>query len=175
VARIEVTRAAHAPLAGGDPTRCHAIRADGRELLPGLTRPEADAAAGWLSHMPNADRCLVLVEVTLPVVLSDGAGPHLLDGSGALVLALGPHPHIAGARVAMGAAPPGPPAAPRAPSHVVGVVAPQPAGGWLWLARAEVAEHERVAALDGADQATGPPDLRRWADTWAGAVPTLGE
>ena len=37
-----------APLAAGDPTRCHAVTTDGRVLLPGLTRPGAEAACGWL-------------------------------------------------------------------------------------------------------------------------------
>lgn len=170
-----MTRAVGAPLAGGDPTRAHALEADGRTLLPGLTRPEAEAASRWLADVPPRDRRLVLVEVVLPVVLTDGAGPHLLDASGSLVLALGTHAHLVGARVAMGAltASDGDTTNRVDTPHIVGAVRPMPAGGWLWLARAVVAAVDRVPALDGVDAAHEEAALRTWADRWAGAVPTL--
>jgi hypothetical protein len=165
VAGIEPIRVPDAPLAAGDPTRCHAVSADGQVLLPGLTRPEAEAACGWLQPVPVPDRALALAEVALPVVLTDGAGPHLLDAPGTLVLVLGPHPHIDGAHVAMGAP---------SPRQAVGVVRELGGGGWIWLARAEADDAGRVAALDGADSAVDGDALRAWARTWAGAFPTLG-
>lgn len=157
---------ADAAMAGGDPTRAFAVAADGRTLMPGLTRPEADDACRWLAGLGPADRLLALAEVALPVVLTDGAGPHLLDAHGVLVLALAPHPRLAGARVAMG----GP-----APRHCVGLVRPHPGGGWGWLARAEVDEADRVAALDSLDAVRDMPGLASWASEWAGVIPILQE
>lgn len=154
-----------APMAAGDPTRVHAVRADGRVLMPGLTRPEAQGACEWLRHVPAHDRWLALAEVVLPVVLTDGAGPHLLDADGGLVLALAPHPSIAGARVAMGAP---------SPLHAVGLVRPVGDGGWSWLARAEVDDAGRVAALDALDAVVDAEGIAAWAAMRAGAVPSLG-
>jgi hypothetical protein len=94
------------------------------------------------------------VQVTLPVVLSDGAGPHLVDADGGLVLALGPHPHIAGASVAMGEA---------APDHAIGLVEAAGDGGvWRWVARARVAPEGRIAALDDIDAAPDREAAARW-------------
>ena len=157
-------RAPDAPLGGGDPTRRHAVRAAGRVLMPGLTRPEAEAAAQWLRDVPGPDQLLALAEIALPVLLSDGAGPHLLDSDGGLVLVLGAHPHLAAAGVAMGAP---------SPRHAVGVVRALPAGGWIWLARAEVPEAQRVPALDALDAVGDAAGLAAWADAWAGAIPTI--
>jgi len=164
VAGIEVIRAPDAPLGGGDPTRRHAVRADGLVLLPGLTRPEADDACRWLGAMAGDDRPLALAEVALPVVLTDGAGPHLLDADGSLVLALGPHPAIAGALVAMGAP---------TPLHAVGLVTRVGGGGWAWLARARVADSGRVDALDGLEAVVDASGLRSWAARWAAVMSTL--
>ena len=133
--------------------------------MPGLTRPEAEAAVAWLAGMPAADRGLALAEVALPVVLSDGAGPHLLGADGALVLVLGEHPRLDRMHVAMGAPSPG---------HAVGVVRPGAEGGWLWMARAVVPEQRRVPALDSLDAVADAAGLAAWADEWAGAIPTLG-
>lgn len=158
-------RAPDAPMAAGDPTRVHALRAADRVLMPGLTRPEAQAACAWLDRVPPPDRPLALAEVALPVVLTDGAGPHLLDADGGLVLALGPHPAIAGARVAMGAA---------SPLHAVGLVRPLGNGGWIWLVRAHVEDAGRVAALDELDGLPDADAIAAWAAVRAGAVPSLG-
>lgn len=165
MARIEVIRAPDAPLGGGDPTRRHALGVGDAQLLPGLTRPEAEAAATWMPSVPEVDRHLALAEVALPVLLTDGAGPHLLDADGALVLVLGSHPNVPHAHVAMGAP---------SPLHAVGVVQPLPAGGWIWLGRAQVPDEQRVAALDGLDAVADAAGLGAWAAEWAGAVPTLG-
>ena len=137
MAGIEVIRAPDAPLGGGDPTRRHAVLADGLVLLPGLTRPEADDACRWLGAMASDDRPLALAEVALPVVLTDGAGPHLLDADGGLVLALGPHPALAGGRVAMGAP---------TPLHAVGLVTRVGGGGWAALRRRDSVRAARAQA-----------------------------
>ncbi len=152
-------------MAAGDPTRVHGVRAGERVLMPGLTRPEAEAACGWLARVHPGDRSLALAEVALPVVLSDGAGPHLLDAGGALVLALGPHPSLPGARMAMGAAP---------PRYVVGLVRAIGDGGWIWVARAEVDEADRVAALDELDAVEDRTALSSWAAVRAGVIPIVG-
>ena len=158
-------RAPDAPLGGGDPTRRYALGTGGTTVMPGLTRPEAEAAAEWLADVPAADLPLVLAEVALPVLLSDGAGPHLLGADGALVLVLAAHPRLEGMHVAMGAPSPG---------HAVGAVRRLRGGGWVWMARAEVADDLRVAALDALDAVADAAALMAWADEWAGAIPTLG-
>lgn len=160
---LAVTDSPRTPL-GGDLTRRFAVDADGVVLLPGLTRPEAARACEWMATVDPRDLPLVLAEVTLPVVLTDGAGPHLLDASGALVLALGPHPRIVDGRVAMGEPD---------PDHAVGVVRCVTGDGWVWLARAEVAAGARVAALDALDTLTDVAGLAGWAAANAGVTSTL--
>lgn len=157
-------RADDAPMAGGDPTRRHAVVVDGRVLMPGLTRDEAARACDWLAGFDPADHSMALAEVALPVVLTDGAGPHLLDAGGTLVLVLGPHPALADARMAMGQAGRG---------YAVGLVRPVGGGGWAWLVRTEAADIERVAVLDDLDAVADWPGAREWAQRWAGAVSTL--
>ncbi|MGE0026730.1 MAG: hypothetical protein AB7O78_02040 [Thermoleophilia bacterium] len=149
----ELVASEGAALGGSDPTRRWALRfADGAVRFTGVTRTEGFAAAEALAGEPDPDR--VLVQVALPVVLSEGAGPHLVDADGRLVLALGPHPTVAGTSVAMGEA---------APDHAIGLVEPAGDGGlWRWVARARVTPGERVAALDAIDAA---PD-RAAADRW---------
>ena len=55
-------------------------------MFAGLTRPESEAVAQWLEGFDASGRTAALIPIELGVVLSDGAGPHLLDVSGALVL-----------------------------------------------------------------------------------------
>lgn len=145
-----------APLASGDPTRRFGVDAGGQVIFPGLTRPEAAAASAWLAGMDADARGMALVPVELGVVLSDGAGPHLLDATGALVLVLGPHARIAGASVAMGSP---------TPLHAVGVVTPD-GPGWRWIARASVPDGARVAALDALDACADEVEARRWGAQW---------
>lgn len=139
-----------APLASGDPTRRHGVEMDGAVLFPGLTRPEADAVASWLGGVEAPAQVLVPVEIG--VVLSDGAGPHLLDPAGALVLVLGPHSHIAGAYVAMGSP---------SPLHAIGAVEDH-GTHWEWRARRDVPEPDRVRALDSLDACPDTDALAKW-------------
>lgn len=157
-------RADDAPMAGGDPTRRYAVAVDGRPLMPGLTRDEAERACEWLAGLDPADHPLALVQVALPVVLTDGAGPHLLDAEGRLVLVLAAHSALPDARMAMGQA---------ASGYLVGLVRPRAGGGWAWIARAAVNDAERVAVLDDLDAVADWPGARAWARRWAGAISTL--
>ena len=163
-----VVPAPAAPLAGGDPTRCCAVSDAAATRFPGLTRPEADAVAAWLGDVPMDARDRLLVPVELGVVLSGGAGPYLLDARGALVLVLAPHPAVEGTSVAMGA-----PVREGGPLHVVGVVSPS-GSAWHWVARADVREGDRVAALDALDACADVHALDAWQA--AGGLPprTLG-
>jgi len=96
----------------------------------------------------------VLVAVVLPVVLSDGAGPYVIDASGGLVLVLGPHRRLPGGLVAMG---------PAEPDHAIGLVE-RSGAGWRWIARAEVAPADRIAALDELDEVADRPAAAAWAE-----------
>lgn len=149
----ELVASGGAALGSSDPTRRWALRfPDGAVRFAGVTRIEGFAAAEALAGEPDPGRALV--RVTLPVVLSDGAGPHLVDADGRLVLALGPHPHVAGTSVAMGEA---------APDHAIGLVEPAGDGGlWRWVALARVAPGGRVAALDAIDAAPDRAAAARW-------------
>ena len=109
-----LVEAPSAPLGATDATRRWAIaRSDGRVRFPGVTRSEGEAAIELLRELDRVDWDDALIEVVLPVVLSDGAGPHLLAADGSLVLVLGEHPSIVGAHVAMGQP---------SPDHLIGVV-----------------------------------------------------
>jgi hypothetical protein len=157
-APIDVVAAPAAPAGAPDPTRRWALRMPGgEERFPGVTPPEGRAAAPVLEGMDPDGRESALVVVTLPVVLSDGAGPYLLDGDGRITLVLAPHPRIAGASVAMGEA---------APGHRIGAVRPVAGPVWEWVARAEVAPAERVAALDALDAAGDAEAAAVWASDW---------
>lgn len=145
-----------APLAGGDPTRRFGVDVGGVVRFPGLTRPEANDACTWLGTMDGDACATALVPVELGVVLSDGAGPHLLDADGTLVLVLGPHAHIAGASVAMGSP---------SPLHAVGLVRPD-GPGWRWIVRAAVGDAQRIAALDALDVCADEAAAREWGARW---------
>jgi len=151
----DLVASAGAPLGSADATRRWALRfADGRERFPGVTRLEGWAAAAALGAIGPERSERALVEIALPVVLSDGAGPYLVDASGRLVLALAPHPRIAGASVAMGEA---------APEHSVGLVERQGDGPvWRWIARGDVPPAGRVRALDTLDEAADRDSALRW-------------
>lgn len=154
---IRVVAAPRAPAGSGDASRRWALEfPDGGERFAGVTRLEAGAAVPALIAM-GADRWDDgLVEVVLAVVLSEGAGPYLIDALGRITLVLGPHPVIAGAHLAMGEPSPG---------HRVGLVRRRADGPvWHWLARREVPPAERVAALDGLDAVTGLAGAREWED-----------
>lgn len=140
-------------MGSADVTRRWGVAAGGDVLFPGLTRPEADAAAAWLVPLTQAERRRSLVEIELPVVLSDGAGPYLLDASGTLVLALGAHPSIEGAFVSMG---------PAEPRHALGLVTRCPYGGFRWIARGWASDDGRAAALDALDTCADSAAAEGW-------------
>lgn len=148
-----------APAGRADATRRWALRLpDGRERFAGVTRGEGEEAASAMAEVADPERALV--RVGLPALLSQGAGPHLIDAGGRLVLGLGAHGRIAGLRVAMGEA---------APTHRVGVVRALGRGGlWAWVAAADVAAPDRVAALDALDAAADDAGLAAWEATWRG-------
>ncbi len=150
----EIVARPDAPAGASDATRRWALRMDdGVERFAGVTRVEAAAAGPALQALGPDGWDDGLVEIVLPVVLSDGAGPYLLDADGRITLVLGPHPAITGAHVAMGHP---------APGHHVGLVA-RAGAAWRWLARAEVDPAGRVAALDALDACPGLPEALRWA------------
>jgi len=151
---LEPAPAPEAPLGRQDPTRRHGLRTPSGDVrFAGLTGPEASAAMPILEAFHDSSRALV--RIALPVLLTEGAGPHLLDADGRLTLAVGPHPADDAWLVAMGE--------PR-DAQRIGVVAPiDPARlAWSWLAVAEIAEAERVAALDALVAATDRPGLEAW-------------
>lgn len=151
----ELVASVGARLGSAAATRRWALRfADGGERFAGVTRLEGSAAAAALGAMGPERSERALVEIALPVVLSEGAGPYLVDAAGRLVLALAPHPRIAGASVAMGEA---------APEHAVGLVERQGDGPvWWWIARGDVSPTGRVGALDALDEAGDRDGALRW-------------
>jgi len=157
---MQIIPANDAALGSGDPTRRWAL-ADHRGAVrwPGLTRNEADALAVALSVSDPADADAVLGQVELGVVLSDGAGPYLLDADGVLVLVIDAHPRVDGVAIAM---------ANTATDRVrIGAVRPlAAAGGWQWLARTGCAAVDRIRALDELAAATTTAGLREWHQTW---------
>lgn len=161
--QITLVPAPDAPAGGADPTRRHGLLfPDGRVRHAGVARHEAEAVIAGLSACSPEDWGRLLIEVTLPVVLSDGAGPYLIDAEGRVTLALAAHPRIRRARVAMGAPSPG---------HRVGAVAATETPRlWQWLADAVVPPDRRVAALTALDEAGDELDLLRWQNEQRGAA-----
>lgn len=154
---IRVVDAPRAPAGSGDPSRRWALAfPDGADRFAGVTRPEAQAATPALIGL-GADRWDDgLVEVTLAVVLSEGAGPYAIDARGRITLVLAPHPVLHGAHLAMSEP---------APEHRIGIVRRRADGPvWEWIARRDVPPEERVAALDGADGVADLAGAREWED-----------
>ena len=117
-AAIDLVPAPDAPAGVSDATRRWALAfPDGARRFAGLTRDEAAAAAAAMAGWAPGRWDRALVEVVLPVIVSDGAGPYLLDATGRITLALSDHPALPGVRVAMGEAAP---AAPRGPGAARG-------------------------------------------------------
>lgn len=151
---IALVPAPSAPAGSADATRRWALAfPDGTVRFPGVARTEAQAVLPALQGADAAGWDAFLVQIELPVLLSDGAGPHLLDAAGRLTLALGPHPALAGQRVAMGEP---------APHHRIGLVAQVDGRLWRWTVDAEVAPARRVDELDRLDAATDAAAMRRW-------------
>lgn len=153
--RLGMVPAPEAPAGASDITRRWALAfPDGVRRFAGVAPHEGEAAWAVLSQLPPARWDGLLVEITLPVVLSDGAGPYLLDAEGRVTLALGAHPAVADARVAMGEASPG---------HRIGAL--RRVGEthvWEWMCDAVVAPADRVEALTSLDEASDEGALARW-------------
>jgi len=157
---ITTVAAPDAPAGRADPTRRWALAfPDGATRFAGVTRPEAERSAPALGELAPAELARTLVEVELPVLMADGAGPYLLDHDGRLTLAIAGHPAIAGAAVAMGE--------PRA-GHRLGLARAGRDGVWRWLGVAEVAPERRVAALDELDALPDEASVAHWEHRWAG-------
>ena len=152
---MDIVAAPSAPIGSGDISRRWALAAaDGIARFPGVTRPEAQAAATAMAGVAPERWDDLLVEVTLAVVLSDGAGPYLLDARGRLTLVLGPHRGISRAHVTMGDA---------APEHSIGLTRRLDDGPlWEWLARADVPPAGVVEALDALDELIDSGDAGEW-------------
>ena len=153
--RASLVSCPSAPAASADPSRRWAIRLpDGRERFGGVTRPEAQRAIPALAALHGDAWDAALIEVTLPVLLSGGAGPYLLDAEGRITLVLGAHPAIPEAHLAMGEA---------QPDHRVGLVRRVADGAtWEWIAARRVAPGSRVATLDDLDGLTDRAQAERW-------------
>lgn len=164
---IDIVAAPDAPLGRADHTRRWALRfPDGADRFPGVIRPEAEAAAAVMGAMAPAAWSTALVRVDLEVVLTDGAGPYLLDVDGTLVLVLGGHPAMADLCVAMGQ--------PDGATHHVGLVREVAGGVWGWFADARVPSSARVQALDGLVTTGSPADVEGWARVFRGTIPEAG-
>lgn len=151
---IALAPAPEAPAGSADPTRRWALEfPDGAVRFAGVARTEAQAVIGDLERLAPADWDAALIEVSLPVVLAEGAGPYLLDADGRVTLALGAHPALPDHLVAMGE--------PR-PAHRIGLVRRAAGRLWRWEVSAEVAPADRVEALSRLDAAAGMDEARRW-------------
>ncbi len=152
---IEIRASPGAPAGGGDPTRRWELAMpDGVGRFAGVTRTEGAAAAQALAALAPEAWETALVEIVLPVVMSDGAGPYLLDRDGRITLVVGAHPGVSGAHVAIGAP---------SPAHRVGIVGRRGDVLWQWLARVEAAPGDHIRALDALDACPDLPSARRWA------------
>jgi hypothetical protein len=159
-----IVDAPDAPLGTADVTRRRAlVFPDGRMRFPGVTRPEGERAAGTLAALGSVGWDRALIEIRFPVLLSDGAGPHLVDAEGRLVLAVAEHPGLPGLRVALG--PAGGAAGP-AGAEAVGLVRRAGPGAWVWSVRAVVPAEERVPALGDLDASRNSADLDAWRARW---------
>ena len=154
---FDIVPASHSRLGGSDHTRRWALQAPGGPpRFAGVTRPEADGARGWLGALDDHDMDDVLVPVQLEVVMSDGAGPYMLDAAGNLILRVGDHPIIPGCSIAMG----------EVDTAMVrlGAVVDRRPEGFVWIASRTVSHASRVGELDRLAACSGSGDLHSWRD-----------
>jgi hypothetical protein len=155
--QADVVAADDAPLGSGDPTRRWALRCDdGITRWPGITRNEAAGMAAALASRSNADGLVAVID--LGVVLSDGAGPYLVDADGVLVLVVDRHPMLAGSAIAM--------ANLTTDRMRIGLVREAGAPAWEWVVTAELAAADRVSALDALVGIGDPSGLHIWNRVW---------
>ncbi|MFN8108654.1 MAG: hypothetical protein U0Y82_02240 [Thermoleophilia bacterium] len=158
---IQVVAAPDAPLGRTDPARRWALRRpDGSGGFAGITRTDAERVADSLAGQVLGPWDGLLVPTTLPVVLSDGAGPYLVDAEGVLVLCLGSHPGAEPLSMAVGQPAPG--------TSRVGLVRLDGRDPARWVVRADVPDDRRVECLDALAAADDPEGLRRWALRFGG-------
>jgi hypothetical protein len=139
----EVVAVPDAPLGAADATRRWGVRCpDAKVRWPGVTRPEAAALVARVTAGAFAPDEL-LIQVDLGVVLSDGAGPYLVDADGLLVLVVDAHPVLAGLHIVMGQ--------------------PGPERARIGACRADVPAAARIAALDALVGADREGALQAWA------------
>lgn len=156
---VTIEPAPTAMLGRSDVTRRWAMRVtDGSSRFSGVTRVEAERAASSLATLAPDDLDRALVRVELGVVLSEGAGPYLVDAVGGLVLVVGSHDALSDLSVAIGEA---------RPDHDIGLVAALGSGVWIWRAMATIAPVDRVAALDGLAECGDLVAVHEWERTWA--------
>lgn len=164
---IDIVAAPDAPLGRSDHTRRWALRfPDGTERFPGIIRPEGEEATGVLGAMAPGAWDAALIRVRLEVLLTDGAGPHLVSADGTLVLVLGAHPAMPDLRVAMGQ--------PDGASHHLGLTRELAGGVWGWFADARVPGTARIPALDELAATVSVADVEGWARRFRGSVPEAG-
>jgi hypothetical protein len=155
---MDVVPVPAAPLGAADATRRWGVLCDDGDVRwPGMTRVEAEDACPALAGGGPDQWGATLIRVELGVVLSDGAGPYLVDADGVLVLVLDRHSHIADGHLAMGQ---------RDEARArIGLVSDRGAhGAWRWLARADVDVAAMVAVLDQLADADTEEAIVRWQD-----------
>ena len=139
---MDVLAVPDARLGASDVTRRWGMRrADGRIGWPGITAVEGDRAARGCDRCASSafDNALVCIE--LGVVLSDGAGPYLVDVDGTLVLVLAQHPALSACHLAMSQYDDG--------HFRVGVVRDCAMNGWWrWEGFRDISADDQIVALD---------------------------
>jgi hypothetical protein len=157
-AAITTEPAPAATLGKTDATRRWALRfPDDIDRFAGITRVEADTALPVLETLETVDLARALVRIELGVVLSEGAGPYLVDAIGSLVLVVGGHDAAPDVSVAIGEARPG---------HDIGLVSPVGSGVWVWRAMVAIAPADRIAALDALAACADLAAARGWERAW---------
>jgi len=155
---MDVVAVPDARLGASDVTRRWGMqRPDGRIGWPGITAVEGDRAARGCDSCASSTFDDALVCIDLGVVLSDGAGPYLLDADGVLVLIVAQHPALIACHIALGQYDDG--------RFRIGVVRDCAMNGWWrWEGYRDVSMDEQIAALDACHALASDQDLTRWAD-----------
>jgi hypothetical protein len=155
---MQAVPAPTAPLGASDATRRWCVVGDdGQARWPGLTRVEADAVCAALGGSADARVKAALIQVDLGVVISDGAGPYLVDADGVLVLVLDLHAHIARGHITMGQVG-------ERRTRIGLVRGAGHEGIWEWVVQVQIDAADRVAVLDQLAAVETAPALVRWCE-----------